>query len=52
LLEGTSSKEKLDLVLEGSWSRVISLGIHYLKFYKKRRVLVDFPLKRTSFGLG
>ena len=28
------------------------LGIHHLKFYKKRRVLVGFSLKRKGFGPG
>ena len=45
-------KERLDLVVEESWSRVIGLGIHHLKFYKKRRVLVGFSLKRRGFGLS
>jgi len=31
-------------------SRVIGLGIHQLKFYKKRRILVGSPLKWRGFG--
>lgn len=34
--------EKLDLFLEGCWSRVIGLGISQLKFYKKREFLWVF----------
>jgi len=51
-LEESSSKEKFDLGLERSWSKVMGLGIRHLKFYKKRRVLVGFPLRRRGFGLG
>jgi len=43
---------RIDLVLEGTLTRVLGLGIHQLKFYKKRRVLMGFPLNRRGFGLG
>ena len=40
------------MVLEETLTRVLGLGIFHLKFYKKRRVLVGFPLKRRGFGPG
>jgi len=43
---------RIDLVLEESLTRVLGLGIRHLKLYKKRRVLVGFPLKRRGFGPG
>ena len=44
-------KERFYLVLEGSLTRVLGLGIRHLKFYKGR-ILVGFPLKRRGFGPG
>lgn len=52
LLEKLLEAMKVDLVLEGSLSRVIGFGIHHLKFYKKRRVLLGFPLKRRVLSLA
>lgn len=43
---------RIDMVLEGSLSSILGLGIRYLKFYKKRRVLAAFPHKRRGFGPG
>ena len=43
-------KEDFDLVLEGTLTRVLGLGIRHLKFFNKRIVLAGFSLERRGFG--
>jgi len=49
-VEEKAHQEDVGLGLGGVLVKGQGLGIRHLKFYKKRRVLVGFPLKKRGFG--